>query len=216
MTRFRSSSPRSSSSAWAASRCFSGRRRVRVIGGTIAVGVLISFMMYAQRFFRPIQDLSEKFNILQAAMAASERIFKLLDEPMTIASPATRSDASCPARRDRIPQRLVRLSRRRDIPRTKTGFCATFPSASSPARRSRSSDTPAPARPRSSSFCCASTTSSAARSCSMAWTFARWICRICAACSASCSRIPSFSPARWNQMSDWEPQTLTARRPSER
>jgi ATP-binding cassette, subfamily B, multidrug efflux pump len=40
--------------------------------------------MYAQRFFRPIQDLSEKFNILQSAMAASERIFKLLDEPITI------------------------------------------------------------------------------------------------------------------------------------
>ena len=43
-------------------------------------------MQYAQRFFRPIQDLSEKFNILQSAMAASERIFRLLDEPVTIAS----------------------------------------------------------------------------------------------------------------------------------
>ena len=41
-------------------------------------------MMWAQRFFRPIQDLSDKFNILQTAMAASERIFKLLDEPLTI------------------------------------------------------------------------------------------------------------------------------------
>ena len=61
---------------------------VRVVAGTIQVGVLISFMMYAQRFFRPIQDLSEKFNILQSAMAASERIFKLLDEPVTIVSPA--------------------------------------------------------------------------------------------------------------------------------
>jgi ATP-binding cassette subfamily B protein len=61
---------------------------VRVVAGTIEVGVLIAFMQYAQRFFRPIQDLSEKFNILQTAMAASERIFKLLDEPVTIASPA--------------------------------------------------------------------------------------------------------------------------------
>ncbi|HXJ18524.1 MAG TPA: ABC transporter ATP-binding protein, partial [Candidatus Polarisedimenticolia bacterium] len=60
----------------------------RTIGGTLEIGVLIAFMMYAQRFFRPIQDLSEKFNILQTAMAASERIFKLLDEPVTIASPA--------------------------------------------------------------------------------------------------------------------------------
>jgi ATP-binding cassette subfamily B multidrug efflux pump len=43
-------------------------------------------MQFAQRFFRPIQDLSEKFNILQSAMAASERIFKLLDEPLTVTS----------------------------------------------------------------------------------------------------------------------------------
>jgi len=50
--------------------------------GAVTVGVLISFMQYAQRFFRPIQDLSEKFNILQSAMAACERIFKLLDEPL--------------------------------------------------------------------------------------------------------------------------------------
>src|SRR6202020_287686 len=53
---------------------------------TLTVGVLVAFMQYAQRFFRPIQDLSEKFNILQSAMAASERIFKLLDEPVTISS----------------------------------------------------------------------------------------------------------------------------------
>jgi ATP-binding cassette, subfamily B, multidrug efflux pump len=56
-----------------------------VIAGKLEIGVLISFMMYAQRFFRPIQDLSEKFNILQTAMAASERIFKLLDEPLAVA-----------------------------------------------------------------------------------------------------------------------------------
>src|ERR1700685_3815568 len=61
---------------------------VRVIAGTIQIGVLVAFMMYAQRFFRPIQDLSEKFNILQSAMAASERIFRLRDEPVTIFSPA--------------------------------------------------------------------------------------------------------------------------------
>jgi ATP-binding cassette, subfamily B, multidrug efflux pump len=58
----------------------------RVIAGTFTIGMLISFIQYAQRFFRPIQDLSEKFNILQAAMAASERIFTLLDEPVSIAS----------------------------------------------------------------------------------------------------------------------------------
>jgi ATP-binding cassette, subfamily B, multidrug efflux pump len=58
----------------------------RILHGVLTIGVLIEFTMYAQRFFRPIQDLSEKFNILQSAMAASERIFKLLDEPVTIHS----------------------------------------------------------------------------------------------------------------------------------
>jgi ATP-binding cassette, subfamily B, multidrug efflux pump len=55
---------------------------LRTLAGAVPVGVLIAFMQYAQRFFQPIQDLSEKFNILQSAMAASERIFKLLDEPI--------------------------------------------------------------------------------------------------------------------------------------
>ncbi len=58
----------------------------RILGNALTLGVLIEFTMFAQRFFRPIQDLSEKFNILQSAMAASERIFKLLDEPITIES----------------------------------------------------------------------------------------------------------------------------------
>jgi ATP-binding cassette subfamily B protein len=56
---------------------------LRTLAGAVSVGVLIAFMQYAQRFFQPIQDLSEKFNILQSAMAASERIFKLLDEPLS-------------------------------------------------------------------------------------------------------------------------------------
>ncbi len=59
-----------------------------VLGGTVTLGVLIAFMQYAQRFFRPIQDLSEKYNILQAAMAASERVFRLLDTAPEIVSPA--------------------------------------------------------------------------------------------------------------------------------
>ncbi len=55
--------------------------------GVVSLGVLIAFIQYAQRFFRPIQDLSDKFNILQAAMAASERIFKLLDTAPELTSP---------------------------------------------------------------------------------------------------------------------------------
>jgi len=55
---------------------------LRSLAGLVSVGVLFAFMQWSQRFFQPIQDLSEKFNILQSAMAASERIFKLLDEPL--------------------------------------------------------------------------------------------------------------------------------------
>jgi ATP-binding cassette subfamily B protein len=58
-----------------------------VLAGVTDLGVLVAFMMYAQRFFRPIQDLSEKFNILQSAMAAAERVFKLLDTEPKIQSP---------------------------------------------------------------------------------------------------------------------------------
>jgi ATP-binding cassette subfamily B protein len=59
-----------------------------VIRGATTIGVLAAFIQYAQRFFRPIQDFSEKYNILQSAMAASERVFKLLDTPAEITSPA--------------------------------------------------------------------------------------------------------------------------------
>jgi ATP-binding cassette subfamily B protein len=56
---------------------------------TIAsLGVLVAFIQYSLRFFRPIMDFSEKYNILQSAMAASERIFKLLDAPVEVVSPA--------------------------------------------------------------------------------------------------------------------------------
>jgi ATP-binding cassette subfamily B protein len=58
-----------------------------VLRNFVTLGVLVAFMQYAQRFFRPIQDLSEKYNILQAAMASSERVFKLLDTPAEIVSP---------------------------------------------------------------------------------------------------------------------------------
>jgi ATP-binding cassette, subfamily B, multidrug efflux pump len=54
--------------------------------GTLTLGSLVAFLLYSQRFFRPISDMSEKFNVLQAAMASSERIFKLLDTPVLIAS----------------------------------------------------------------------------------------------------------------------------------
>jgi ATP-binding cassette, subfamily B, multidrug efflux pump len=70
----------------------------RVVTEVTTVGVLVAFMQYAQRFFRPIQDLSDKYNILQSAMAASERIFKLLDTPVDVTSPAVTKTPVGPGR----------------------------------------------------------------------------------------------------------------------
>jgi ATP-binding cassette, subfamily B, multidrug efflux pump len=60
---------------------------LRVLDSTLTVGVLAAFIQYTRRFFQPLQDLSEKFNLLQSAMASSERIFALLDEPVTVREP---------------------------------------------------------------------------------------------------------------------------------
>ncbi len=58
-----------------------------VLRGTVTIGILVAFIQYSQRFWRPIQDLSDKYNILQAAMAASERVFRLLDTPAEVTAP---------------------------------------------------------------------------------------------------------------------------------
>jgi ATP-binding cassette subfamily B protein len=60
----------------------------QVVRGALSLGALVAFLQYAQRFYQPLADLSEKYNILQAAMAASERIFGLLDRKVEIESPA--------------------------------------------------------------------------------------------------------------------------------
>ena len=86
-----------SSTAVASIIWFGGRG---VIQGVTTLGVLIAFSQYAMRFFRPIQDLSEKYNILQSAMASSERIFKLLDTPADITSPVVTRKAEGPGRID--------------------------------------------------------------------------------------------------------------------
>ena len=62
------------------------------------IGVLVAFTQYSLRFFRPIQDLSDKYNILQSAMASSERIFKLLDTPVDIESPVVTKKPEGPGR----------------------------------------------------------------------------------------------------------------------
>jgi ATP-binding cassette subfamily B protein len=76
---------------------FYGGRQV-LATSVATIGVLTAFISYAQRFFRPIQDLSDKYNILQGAMAAGERIFKLLDTPVEITSPAEPKKVEGPGR----------------------------------------------------------------------------------------------------------------------
>jgi len=78
---------------------------LRVMAGTLTLGALVAFLQYSSRFFRPISDMSEKFNVLQSAMASSERIFTLLDEPVTITS------RSGPARRDPAKPPHIRFER---------------------------------------------------------------------------------------------------------
>lgn len=60
---------------------------LRVLAGALSLGALIAFLQYGQRFYQPIADLSDKYNILQAAMAASERTFRILDTPVEIEAP---------------------------------------------------------------------------------------------------------------------------------
>jgi ATP-binding cassette subfamily B protein len=58
-----------------------------VFRASVTIGLLVAFIQYAQRFFEPIEELAEKYNILQAAMASSERIFRLLDESVEVEDP---------------------------------------------------------------------------------------------------------------------------------
>jgi ATP-binding cassette subfamily B multidrug efflux pump len=60
----------------------------QIFSGAIQAGVLVAFIQYIQRMYQPIRDLAEKYNIMQAAMASSERIFALLDTPETVKNPA--------------------------------------------------------------------------------------------------------------------------------
>ncbi len=69
----------------------------RALQETVTLGSLIAFMGYAQQFFRPISDLSEKFNVMQSAMASSERIFGLLDTPVAMTSPPAATAGMAPA-----------------------------------------------------------------------------------------------------------------------
>lgn len=71
---------------------------LRALGGTLTVGTLAAFIQLSRRFFQPLQDLSEKVNLLQGAMASSERIFELLDAPVTVREPDAPVALAAPVR----------------------------------------------------------------------------------------------------------------------
>ena len=73
----------------------------QVVQGWTTLGVLVAMVQYAERFFDPIRELAEKFNLLQQALASSERIFGLLDEPVTVRDPAR------PVRLERVRGEVV-------------------------------------------------------------------------------------------------------------
>jgi ATP-binding cassette subfamily B protein len=89
-----------------------------VMGRTLSVGSFVAFILYSQRFYRPISDLSEKFNILQAAMASSERIFRLLDTDVKIAG---RRSSVVDSRRDPSVASVISPSTDHRVPNTGLG-----------------------------------------------------------------------------------------------
>ena len=169
-----------------------------VMQDALTLGSLVAFLQYSQRFFRPISDMSEKFNILQGAMASSERIFALLDTPVEIASPAGGSAAARPRRRragapGAIAFEHVTLRLRRG----RAGAAGRVVRGRSPGSAWPSSAPPARARRRSSACCCGSTTCSRGGSRSTASTSASCdLARAARRCSASCCRTCTCSPAR--------------------
>ena len=110
-----------------------------VIRGMATLGVLVAFMQYAQRFFRPIQDLSEKYNILQSAMAAGERVFKLLDTKIEVTSPAVAKQPQGPGRIE-FDHVWFAYNAAGETDRVVTGLCPVTTQATSPLTASRTTE----------------------------------------------------------------------------
>ena len=133
----RCSTRRSKSSARSPSALIIWYGGASVLRGTLTLGALVAFLQYSQRFFRPISDMSEKFNMLQAAMASSERIFALLDEPVVIRSPAAPVRPRRGRRAHRVRGRVVRVRPRARfaVRRARLGAARRQSSRSSPGER---------------------------------------------------------------------------------
>ncbi len=144
------------------------------LGQSFTSGVIVSFYMYVNKFFNPIQNLAEQFNQLQSAFASAEKIFTIFDmKPEVVDEPGA-----------------IELEEIRGEIEFKSA------STSSPGRPWPSSAPPAPARPPSSTSSAATTTSRRGRSSSTASTSAISRSPPCASTSGRCSRTCSSSPAR--------------------
>ena len=62
-----------------------------MLSGVVTLGTLVAFIQYVERFWRPVRDLAEKYNILQGAMAAAERVFKVMDQPIEVPPPGSKN-----------------------------------------------------------------------------------------------------------------------------
>ena len=81
----------------------------QVLASALTLGALVAFLQYVDRFFLPLRDMADKYTVLQSAMASSERIFRVLDEPVTVQDPEQAAAARSCARRGGVPRCLVRL-----------------------------------------------------------------------------------------------------------
>ncbi len=190
------------------------RGGVGLLSGALTFGTLVAFLEYARRFYEPIKDMSDKYNILQTALASSERIFRLLDEEISPeyaeslpepAPDARPSPYQVPSGSGAVPAiefRDVWFSYPRPADAGAGGgrrdhrSCAESLSSSRKGKPARSWGRRGRERRRSSRCCAASTRSAAGRSCSSGGTSARSRGRNCAGRSPSSSRTRSSSPAR--------------------
>ena len=103
---------------------------LEALDGTVTVGTVMAFLQFNEMFWRPIRDLSEKYNIMQTAMASSERVFRLLDDRTTIADPAAPVPLGTASWRYRIPECLVHLQRAEPTAANRNGCSGMSPSRS--------------------------------------------------------------------------------------
>ena len=171
--------------------------------GRITIGTVMAFLQFNEMFWRPIRDLSEKYNIMQTAMASSERVFRLLDDHDARAGSR---DSRLPCRRPRghrIPERLVRLQPGAGLAEQAEWVLrdVSFP-IQGRTRRRPLWGTPAREKPPSSASLGASTRSSRGRSSSTGWISGMIRQRTCASTWRSCCRMSSSSPGTSSRISD--------------